>query len=380
MKKTLIALAAVAAATGALAQSTVTISGNLDYAYATVSGTQASVKGSTISTTVGTSSTSVIRFIATEDLGGGMRATAQYNLDPRSLANDSLSISNNMSNANNGLDNRTTATGLARDEVFVGISGAFGNIRLGSPNSLGLVIHGVSSPLGTGVGSGYTGGTTAGTMTNSIVQTRYNRSIRYDSPSFNGLTVHALYAPGNDEPAATGTNALLIPNARQATEFAVVYAQGPLTVGYALVQQAKQTNKLGFYGVDMTGTATAAADKTSASLLSVNYRIGNTTLAAGFNTGDRLARNTDGKAVDSKGQRVAVSHTMGQVALMASYSTQTAKSGTAGAEVKAKVTGLRADYNLSKRSAAYFGYEKYDTGAATANTRKIVSVGVRHSF
>ncbi len=66
--------------------------------------------------------------------------------------------------------------------------------------------------------------------------------------------------------------------------------------------------------------------------------------------------------------------------------TPTATAANAG-EVTAKVTGLRADYNLSKRTAAYVGYESWDTGAAYTTTfasvtgkRNITSVGVRHSL
>jgi hypothetical protein len=65
---------------------------------------------------------------------------------------------------------------------------------------------------------------------------------------------------------------------------------------------------------------------------------------------------------------------------------------TAGANyntsvLKAKVLGLRGQYNLSKTAAVYAGYEKYSTGAdyaATALTttgdRSIVSMGLRKSF
>jgi len=384
MKKSLIALAALAA-TASFAQSTVTISGNIDFAAANNGGSQIEAKGSTVSTTVGTSSTSVLRFIAVEDLGGGMRATAQYNFDPRTIANDSTALTHSAdTNAT-----KSTLTGLARDEVFVGLSGGFGNVRLGAPNSIGLGSHGVSSPLGTGIGGGYTGAGTSGTMTNSYVQTRYNRSVRWDSPAMNGFTVSALYAPGNDAVEIANTVAVVIPNARQATEFGVSYSQGPMNVSYAYVAQGAQVNKTGYY----SGAQTDAAQqkKTSVSMINANYKIGATTLYVGWNNGNRLsaASSTDGSAVDTSGSRVAVKHDIGAVSLMAQYTQQKANSGTNGAEVKSSVTGLRADYALSKRTVAYAGYEKWDTGttyAAGATTslatgdRTITSVGLRHSF
>ena len=374
MKKTLIALAVLAVSGAAIAQSTVTISGNLDFAASSTGGTQAASKGSTIATTTGTSTTSVFRFIAVEDLGGGMKATAQYNFDPRTLANDATANTLNVS----GAPTANTTTGLSRDELFVGLSGGFGNIRLGSPNSIGLNAWQPSSPLGTGIGSGYTGGGVATTMTNSFVQTRYSRSVRWDSAVMNGFQVAVLYAPGNDEVAA-GTTAQRIPNNRQATEFGLRYAAGPLTVAYANVAQAAQTNATGWY----SSTTLVNAKKTAANILSASYTMGATTLHAGMNSGDRLAAFSaaDGSAVDSKGSSIGITHNIGAIGLMASYRTQEAKSGTAGAAVKASVAGFRADYNLSKTAAVYAGYEKFDNGVnTTTNETTIASVGLRKSF
>lgn len=364
MKKTLIALAALAA-TASFAQSTATISGNLDFASVNVGGTQAASKGSTVTTGFGTATTSVLRFIAVEDLGGGMRATAQYNFDPRTLANDGIGNTLNSATA----PTANTTTGLSRDELFVGLSGGFGNIRLGSPNSIGLNAWQPSSSLGTGIGSGYTGAGRAGTMSNSFVQTRYSRSVRYDSPVMGGFQVAVLYAAGNDQPAA-GTTAQQIPNNRQATEIGLRYAAGPLTLAYANVAQGAQTNATGWYS---SATLVNAA-KTSANVFSASYTMGATTLHAGMNDGNRLAAGTGGVAVDSKGSNIGITHNIGAIGLMANMRNQ--KVGT----VESKVTGFRADYNFSKTAAAYIGYEKYDNGAASANETTAASIGLRKSF
>jgi len=385
MKKTLIALAVLAVSGAAIAQSSVTISGNLDFAASSTGGTQAASKGSTLQTTAGTSSTSVIRFIAVEDLGGGMKATAQYNFDPRTLANDGLGVTNNTAATSTTGAVAAAATVLSRDELFVGLSGGFGNIRLGSPNSIGLNAWQPSSPLGTGIGSGYTGAGVSGSMTNSFVQTRYSRSVRWDSPVMSGFQVAVLYAPGNDEAAVTastgGLTAQRIPNARQATEFGIRYAAGPLTVAYANVAQAAQTNATGYFG----STTAINSDKTSANILSASYTMGATTLHAGMNNGDRLAAGSAtvvgaGKAVESKGSSIGITHNIGAIGLMASHRTQKAQTGLVGATVEASVTGLRADYNLSKTAAVYVGYEKFDTGATSANETTMTSIGLRKSF
>jgi predicted porin len=338
MKKTLIALAAVAVSGAAFAQAT--ISGNLDFAYGTVkAGDQA--KETTVSTRDLTSSTSVIRITAVEDLGGGMRATAHFGLDPRLLANN--------------------GTAMGRDELFVGVSGAFGNIRLGSPNSIGLTTFLAGSPLGTGIGSGY--GVTA--LDYSAI--RYSRSVRYDSPAINGITVSALYAPGAD---ATVSGAADVTGAatadviggvsRQVTELGLAYSAGPLAVSFANVSRAAQ----------------AANVKTSSNILSARYTLGATVISAGMNNGDSLASTT--AKTKTKGSRVGVAHTMDAVTVMASYATQ--KSGV----VTEKVTGLRADYALSKTAAVYAGYESYNTGVAESSAitgkRTTMSLGLRKSF
>ncbi len=439
MKKSLVALAALAA-TSSFAQ--VTLSGNIDFASASVGGTQAWAKGSTISQTVGVASTSVINIRAVENLGGGLKVTGHYGLDPRTLANDAYAVTSNTGAVTNSLSQActttlalaaatssasctigsvggqaNTATGLSRDEVFVGIEGGFGNVRLGAPNSIGLNSFQVSSPLGTGIGSAYTAGGTAGTMTNSFVATRYNRSIRWDSPVMSGLTASVLYAPGNDiaktsTPAITSPTtggitpavpaANLIPNARKATEFGLRYANGPLTVSYANITQAAQTNATGWYA----GGSNTAGKKTSASVVDASYNLGTTTLYAGWNTGDRLAplgaatltAADTTKTVESKGSRFAIKQNFGTVDVMAQYTRQEAlgvtgvstSGGTTTVDtalLKATVLGLRADYNLSKTAAIYAGYEKFDSGAAYAasafgstGTRTITSVGLKKSF
>ena len=422
----------------------VTITGNIDFAGAKVGGSQVWAYGTTFSQTVGTASTSVINLDAVEDIGGGTKVTAHYGLDPRTLSNDAYAVTSNtgvVSNAGSqgcaattaalaGTTSATcttgtvggqanTATGLSRDELYVGAAGSFGNIRLGSPNSIGLDTFSNGSPGGTGIGGGYTGGGTAGTMTNSFVQTRYNRSARYDSPVMSGFSASLMYIPGNDQTAqttgvattsytsgaiapSTVPVAYLIPNARSGSEYGIKYANGPLTVMYTNISQGLQVNQTGWYA----GGSNTKAAKTSANFITAQYAMGNTTFYVGMNDGQRLAPigsagDTATLTVDSKGKRYAIKQVVGNVDLMATLTTQEALGVTAIASgtptsassaytssvIKAKVLGLRAQYNLSKTAAVYAGYEKYSTGAdynATALTttgdRTIASMGLRKSF
>ncbi len=350
----------------AVAQSSVTLSGHLDFAAGQVSGTQAGIKGTTVATSGGVvSTTSVIRITAVEDLGGGMKATAHYGIDPRAVANDGAALTNSA----DATPTKNTMTAFSKDELFVGLQGGFGNIRLGSPNSIGLRSHLDSSPLGTGIGAGYTAGGVAGSMTMLYSAIRYNRSMSYDSPSMNGFTVSALYAPGNDEAMITGgVTAQGIPNARETTELGIRYSNGPLNVSFVNIAQGAQTNATGWY----SSATLANAVKTSVNAINGNYKLGATTLYAGWVDGDAVAA----AKTAIKGYRVAAKHSVGAVDLIAQYT----ELKVGATEVKNTVTGLRADYNLSKTAAAYVGYEDNDNGAASANTRKVVSVGLRKSF
>jgi Gram-negative porin len=377
LQKSLVALAALAATT-AFAQSSVTMSGVIDFANSSTTGTMYAAKGKTVSTTIGTSATSAINIIAVEDLGGGMKVEGRYEIDPRTFANDSTAVTNNI--VATGTDsNANTVTGLARHQAFVALSGSFGTVKLGAPNSTGLDGSGASSPLGTGVGSGYA--PASNTMFNAVVSTRFSgRAVRYESPVMNGFSATYHYAAGNDEAAVTASSlnvAQNVINTKDYNEIGLKYSNGPLNAVFAQVKQGAQTNSTGWYAASSAG-ATAAVNHlaTTGRIWGANYKLGDTTVYLGGTSGDAHTSTTAIKV--AKGSRMAIKHTVGNVDLIAQSTKQ--KLDT----VEAKVTGARVDYNLSKTAAAYIGYEKWDTGAAASSSstgdRKITSIGLRKSF
>jgi len=383
MKKTLVALAAMAA-TASFAQSSVTISGNLDVAIMSKSGTYPGANGTTVTTTDnGAATTSAIKFTATEDLGGGMKLTAFYELDPRGWVEDGTAITNQNNVA--GTTSLTTSsvtskvTGIGRGEAYIQLTGGFGNVQLGAPNAFGLGVIGLGTPLGTGVGSGYTfqGGTNS--LMTAAVNTRYGRAFKYTSPTIaGGLTVGVQHAPGNDQSAAaSSTGSLAIPNARQATEIALNYSKGPLNLGYVNISQAAQTNNTGWF---LSGSGAGAA-ATSTNVFGANYSFGALTVYGAAFSGQSLASSATPNGIN--GMRGGIKYTMGNVDLMAGYTelrSKSAATATIGNETKATVTGLRADYNLSKTAAMYLAVEKNDTGTASNNQMDAVSIGMRKSF
>ena len=120
MKKSLIALAALAAVTAASAQSTVVISGKFG-----------SVYGKAIQGTSGLAvSDGDVRFTAVEDLGGGLKATASMELRVRGRGNVDAGAS--AVAAENDAAIIAQNTGVGGRNATVGLSGGFGSVTLGA--------------------------------------------------------------------------------------------------------------------------------------------------------------------------------------------------------------------------------------------------------
>lgn len=384
MKKTLVALAAIAA-TASFAQSSVVLSGNFDFAAVSKSGTVVGANGSTITTTDnGASSTSTIKITATEDLGGGLKITGLYEIDPRGWAEDATATTNVNNGGGTAVGTTSSVTskvtGLSRGEAYIQIGGGFGTVALGAPNSFGLGTAGTASPLGTGIGSGYTFQGATNSMMTNVVNTRYGRAAKYTSPSMNGFSVGALYAPGNDQAVGSGTantttGSLAIPNARQYTELNLAYSKGPLNLSYTNIASGAQTNATGWF---RSGTGAGAA-AISTNIFAANYNVGALTVYGGMWNGNAqspAAANTNPSTVG--GWRGGAKFSMGKVDLIGQYTE--VRTTAASSETKAATTGLRIDYNLSKTAAAYVGIEKHDTGAATGNQMDMVGLGLRKAF
>jgi len=206
MKKTLVALAALAAF-GAQAQSSVQIDGNFNAGYQANSYKGVSLKGFDQNG----AGTTQINIRGTEDLGGGMAAYFRVENDLSIMRNDAnqgvptavgAGTTANTATApaitpqNNTVQqtNKGLASSWGNGELAVGArSAAYGDIAFGALNNAGLTTTVLTaSPLqGTSFGSGY-GAIIGADPTLSIV--RWGNSLRYITPSFNGLTGQIGYA------------------------------------------------------------------------------------------------------------------------------------------------------------------------------------------
>jgi len=178
MKKTLVAVAALAAVAGA--QADVSITGLIESAYSTNS----KAKG----ITTGQNGGSEVRFGGSEDLGSGLKAS--FSLVALGDVNTEGSTNAPFANYNS----------------FIGLSGDFGSLKLGNQ----------FSPIFNVVGGTTAWGLAANTSTNTQpTLARLSGSVNYSTPSISGFTI-AVQGDGNS------TN----------TGYSVTYAAGALTAAY----------------------------------------------------------------------------------------------------------------------------------------------------
>jgi len=212
MKKSLLAVAAMTAFTGAAqAQSSVTVYGNLDIGVAqdtnvnkTSTTTISDRSGRTTGAGIGGLSTSLFGLRGSEDLGGGLKANflLEYGLgDVGNGANGngapSATNAETTASSNSGVYNSTSGTntgGFGARYSWVGLqSNKFGEVRLGrQQQSIHSVITSGSAGGGNNVaGAVYSSG--SNTLVNSASVRPHavyiNRAITYISPNLGGVVV-----------------------------------------------------------------------------------------------------------------------------------------------------------------------------------------------
>jgi predicted porin len=361
MKKTLIALAAVAA-TSAFAQSTVTLSGIVDIGVKNVN----KVAAGAATTSVAAGNNSRIAFSATEDLGGGMKAiaNAQMRFDPTT-----------------GTTEAANARPLFQGETRVGLTGGFGTVMLGRGlTALQLPNGGNSDPWGvtTVAGSVYAAGFATDYAAGG--EGRIDQGIWYTSPSFGGFTVSGSYSPRKVVTAGVGSKAPLSLNA--------LYANGPLVVGVGTEENRAADTITQVYGNYDLGVAKVFASyATIKGGTAAERALGGTFAAASsaVNSGNGAVGPV---AVDGKIKNWTIGATapLGAATLRVGYS-QWNGNGAVGQKDDNKF-GLGVKYDLSKRTFVYTDVaaqtRKNNTGLAAdgKDNTKVTSfdLGIAHSF
>jgi len=214
MKKSLIALAVLAASGASFAQSSVTVFGTFDPSFASQNTTY--VDGDSVRQNLvrnNSQGTSQVTFKGVEDLGGGLKA--------------SFLIENDF-DAGLKADNNFSSKG---GELYTGLEGSFGAIKLGAPNTPTLTAQAASQPFGTKIGSGF-GIVNSGKVRNS-------NTVMYATPAMNGFSAAVAFSNKTklDADAATPITA----ETASITDFGVNYANGPVAAGFSIYKVAATT-------------------------------------------------------------------------------------------------------------------------------------------
>lgn len=336
MKKTLIALAVLAASGASFAQ--VSITGNYTAGYRASTAPAGDAGGFGIDT-------SLVTFTASEDLGGGLTAKAEMKIDGLSRG------------------------GVAGGDSGLSLSGGFGKIALETGRGGDYLSGGTS-----GVGGVGWDGKVFSTLTASD-------SVAYTSPSFGGFTVGLSHDEGatsqggeNASPIGLGSGAAGTPvgvDYQRGSGVTLAYAAGPLSVN-------------GNYKVwDQQGAGTTAATGAGNSKNRISVRVaydfGAFKVGAGFRN-QQFVVGTRQDALVSAAFPVTSQLTLG--ANWASrVQNDTVVSATGAVTTGTKTgTSLKAEYALSKRTSLVGSYARWDqaVGQTSANTE--TNLLLSHSF
>lgn len=325
MKKTLIAMAAVAVSSAAFAQSSVTIDGAVDLGYVKPIGADDARLDAT-------NGANQIRFRGTEDLGGGLKANfiLAQRFSPESGGNDGT------------LNARPTFQG----ESTVGLSGAFGSVKLGRALTALQAPINATDPWGT-LQQGSTAVLASGYATDPANNTDgaglgRTDAIHYNSPSFGGFSVAVgLGFKQQATPAAV--------QAKNLVSLYGAYAAGPLVVG-AGYEQNRSADKITF--------------------VHAIYNFGVVSVGGGYSTIDLDAV----AGVDRNAWNIMAMVPMGAVTIKAGYGVS--ENDVTGVKLTKKL-GLGVDYALSKRTKIYASFGRDD---ARTTLKSGYDIGVRHTF
>ena len=386
MKKSLVALAALALAGIASAQSSVTLFGVLD-AGVSYNDTKSNLaNGTSVKRSQWTQSTSGynssrLGFRGTEDLGGGLAASFWLEA---------------------GLGNDTGAAGGGGTQLFnrrstVSLSGAFGEVRIGRDYTPTFWNDTTFDPFGTnGVGSNVIFGAhlaptaTPASPTSPYADGNYVRAsntVGYFLPSnlggFYGQVQYGLA----EQVKTTGTN---VSTAGRYVGGRFGYANGPLDVALA-------------YGESTTNDLIVSNNKVKTANLGASYDFGMVKAFAELSQ-FKLASGIATTIVDNSkvnGLLIGATAPIGAGLIRASFST--ARVSLPGADPRADKFALGYVHNLSKRTALYATYAHVNNknfganvpgisanagtgssplayGAGTPSSSNGYDFGIRHAF
>lgn len=344
MKKTLIALAALAA-TGAFAQ--VSVYGRLDVGYGattnTVNGADTKANGVQSHNSV----SSMWGIQGSEDLGGGLKANFKLEQDVYP-ANGNVGASGAGAGATNAAQfNRTS---------LLGVSGGFGSISLGRDYVPTFKLIGATDVNNLSRISTVN-------LSNSTGVSTTDNVVFYSTPVMSGFQVNVAYR-NQDQSTTTDTYQKL-------TNLTATYTNGPLMVGVGTGSTEAKAAGANNTSMTMTGfgaTTISAAEKISSNVVAASYDFGSFKLAGNVIT-TKAANVTAGVDHEMGEVNIGATVPMGKVTLIAQAGSNVYKRTGLG-DAKGTDLVLGVDYALSAKTALFAKtgtYAKLDT-IGTGNT------------
>lgn len=339
MKKSLIALAVMAAAGAASAQSSVQLYGIADLWFGSVKAEEYGVGTRQTVLESGGVNGSRWGIKGSEDLGGGLKANF---LLEQGFSMDS-GVAGNLSTTEGQY-----STGFTR-QSYVGLSGGFGEVQFGRMWSAFDDVSGAQTAVFDSALSG-----TVGVFQSTGYNANPNNGIKYISPNFSGFTFAASYAMGENKTASLSASSV--------TAFNVQYANGPIGVAVGYQTEEPQGNG-------------ASTDFTR---IGGSYDFGVAKLLASYG---KAENNTLGEATEYQiGVDVPLAS---NIILSANYATSEDESSTGVKFDERQGFGAAVAYVLSKRTMVYGGFRRNttddNTGAEAAKTT-VYAIGLNHKF
>jgi len=371
MKKSLIALAALAAVTAASAQSTVTVRGNID-----VGVTSSNVNGVKLTTLhSGLASTSKLIIEGTEDLGGGLKARFYTETGLAATTHLGSSVSSVNTTASNDVISERTSTAIGDRGIFVGVMGGFGEINMGripaQTGSFSIGMAGVQNAFANAVGAGSAHpGQNSDALLTSQSEGRQNNSILYTTPNMSGITAkiqHSLGGGNGDDSQGSRTT------------YVLNFTQGPISL------EAMGSERSAYDAAAASNTSTgntpaqtssysvyAAGNKLSEAAFGAKVDLGVAVLGVGYATEDSTTVSSGAKTTKSAtGASVAVP--VGPWTFVGAYARISPVSNAAAYNS----TSVSGQYAFSKRTSAYAAFRSNNQ---TSGKDSLSIFGLNHVF
>jgi len=358
MKKTLVALAVLAASGAAMAQSTVTLYGIADVQLN--SETKDNGVTSLSQTQVGSGGVNGSRFglKGSEDLGGGLFVNFDFQ---QGFSIDTGAARDEKNNQGVAYNNNAFSRAS-----WVGLSGAsWGSTRFGrTPTPYDDVSGAADGVFDSNLAP----------MNAVFRSVSYNirpaNTIAYYTPDFSGFNASLSYSMGEDKTATQDAGSIVSAQAS--------YAKGPL-----LAYVAYQTEKLATATVALN-TSTGLLTSTQGALATNSTDFTRIGVAYDFGVAKPMATYGKVSAGSAKADeyQLGVDVPFGATTLSASWATSQDDTGVAAADQKRTGFGLGAKYALSKRTFVYGGYESDTKTQANVLDQKhnILALGMQHRF